>query len=131
MSEWINAMHRNTKTNQQKMVNVAFSVMEENSRSRWKHKWWWLLWRGWLSEWCRPLQSLDMRGAKDVYPAMHMTVSNQVLSHSTSNTLGEKYSLGVYFLLVYISQLIRTNLFPLLANIKMHLLYNSKRQKNE
>ena len=86
---------------------------------------------GLIIRWRRPLQSLDMRGARDVYPAIHMTVSNQVLSHSTRNTLGEKYSLGVYFLLVYICQLICTNLFPLLANIKRHLLYNSKMQKKE
>ena len=69
-----------------------------------------------------------MRGAKDVYPAIHLTVSNQTLCRNASNTPGEKYSLGVYFLLVYISQFICTNLFPLLANVKMHLLQNSKMQ---
>ena len=142
MSEWINAMHRSTKkkkktkTNKNKsatnMVNVAFSVTHGEELKKPLETWVMVdAVEDWSSEWRRPLQSLDMRGARDVYPAIHMTFSSQVLSHSTRNTLGEKYSLGVYFLLVYICQLICTNLFPLLANIKRHLLYNSKMQKKE
>lgn len=60
------------------------------------------------------------------HPAIHVTVSNKVLSHNTSNCLGEKHSLGVFFLLFYIFQIIFTSLFPLLTNIKMHLFYNLK-----